>query len=215
MERVGDRLFVQLQRLDQNFDPVPPSLLAVVDIRTDSLIDAESLTPGVQGIALLGTWPNHKMQAEREARRLYVSTPGPLLDGGGIEEIDLDTLESNGWITSEAQIGGDMTGFVLGSPDLGYVLTHTDWTLSSHLTAFSRVDGSHQGEKFVTFAQVDSLAFDRETGQLFFTDPNAGVRVFDAATGIQLTSTRLGNGVFPMDVLVARPRREKLPLRPQ
>ena len=35
------------------------------------------------------------MQVEREARRLYVSTPGIFLDHtGGIEEIDLDSLES-------------------------------------------------------------------------------------------------------------------------
>ncbi len=216
MERVGNRLFVQLQRLDENFAAVPPSLLAVVDLRTDTLIDVDPVKPGVQGIELVGTYPAYKMQVERAERRLYVSTPGPLLRGGGIEEIDLDTLQSNGWIATELVIGGDMTGFVLVSPELGYVLTHTDLTLSSHLTAFSRIDGSHQGEKFVTFTQVDSLAFDAKTGQLFFPDGNAGIRVFDAATGVQLSSTPVGAGdIFPTDVIVARPRLVKTPLRPQ
>ena len=119
----------------------------------------------------------------------------------------LATLRSNGFVTSELILGGDLTGFVMVSPERGYVVTHTDLTLSSHLTAFSRVDGSHQGEMFVTFTQVDHLAFDPRTGQLFFPDPEVhGVRVFDAASGAQLTSEPIDTGLAPIDLVVARPR---------
>lgn len=207
MARHGRHLFVQLQRIDGETGlPVAPSLLAVVDLATETLVDVDPLLPGVQGIELVGLVPSFKMQVERATRRLYVSTPNGLLTGdGGIEEIDLVTLRSRGFVTSEAQLGGDLTGFVLVSPDLGYVLTHTDLLLSSHLTAFSRLDGSHQGEKFVTFTQVDNLAFDRSTGQLFFPDSD-GVRVFDAASGVQLTGEPIDVGSRPTDMVVARPR---------
>jgi hypothetical protein len=215
MARFGQRLFIQLQRIDQKtFLPVAPSLLAVVDLRTETLVDADPVTPGVQAIALQGLIPSFDMQVEGPTRRLYVSVPSLLFGGGGIEEIDLDLLRSNGFITSEAILGGDLTGFVLVAPTRGYVLTHTDFALSSHLTAFSRIDGSHQGEKFVTFAQVDELAFDPATGQLFMPDPNAnGLRVFDAATGDQLTTAAIDTGEAPVDLVIARRDRAERPVR--
>jgi hypothetical protein len=194
--------------------PVTPSLLAVVDLRTETLVDADPVTPGVQAITLQGLIPSFDMQVEGPTRRLYVSVPSLLFGGGGIEEIDLDLLRSNGFITSEAILGGDLTGFVLVAPTRGYVLTHTDFALSSHLTAFSRIDGSHQGEKFVTFAQVDELAFDPATGQLFMPDPNAnGLRVFDAATGDQLTTAAIDTGEAPVDLVIARRDRAERPVR--
>ena len=209
--RYGRLLFVQLQRLDREselMEPVAPSLLAVVDLVTEELVDVDAETPGVQGIALDGLIPSFKMQVEPATRHLYVSTPAGLLGpNGGIEEIDLVTLRSNGFVTSEMQLVGDLTGFVMVSPEFGYVLIHTDFTLSSHLTRFSRSDGSHQGEMYVSFGQVDHLAFDPRTGQLFFPDPEVqGVRVFDAATGVQLTTQPIDTGLAPLDLVVARPR---------
>lgn len=207
LARHGRHLFVQLQRIDrESAAPVAPSMLAVVDLATDTLVDVDPLRAGVQAIELVGLVPSFRMQVDRAARRLYVSTPNGLLTGdGGIEEIDLVSLRTRGFVTSEFQLGGDLTGFVLVSSELGYVLTHTDLLLSSHLTAFSRLDGSHQGEKFVTFTEVDNLAFDRRTGQLFFPDSD-GVRVFDAASGEQLTSAPIDVGSRPTDLVVARPR---------
>lgn len=215
MARFGQRLFVQLQRIDEKtFQPVAPSLLAVVDLATETLVDADPTKPGVQAIELQGLIPSFDMQIEGPTRRLYVSVPSLLFGGGGIEEIDLDLLRSNGFITSEAILGGDLTGFVLVSSTRGYVLTHTDLLLSSHLTAFSRLDGSHQGEKFVTFAQVDELAFDPATGQLFMPDPDSnGLRVFDAATGDQLTTVAIDTGATPVDLVIARRHRAEFPAR--
>src|SRR5207244_5291003 len=56
MIRVGPRLFVAVQRL-ANFQSTHTSLVAVIDTRADTLIDADPATPGVQAIVLPGTNP--------------------------------------------------------------------------------------------------------------------------------------------------------------
>lgn len=201
----GRRLFVQIQRLDAARLPVSPSYLAVVDVDTNQLIDVDPGQTGIQGIPLTGLIPKHKMQID--GRRLYVSEPGTFHDGtGGIDEIDLDQLTALGYLTSEAQLPLDITGFVLTSPVRGYALTHTDLTLSTHLQPFSRTDGSSLGPELdVTFAQVDSIAYDPATDQLFFPDHDAnGVRVFDATTQVELTTTPIGTGGDPVDLVILR-----------
>jgi hypothetical protein len=149
--------------------------------------------------------PSFKMQIE--GRRLYVSEPGLHFDSaGGIDEIDLDNLVALGFVTSEVQVPLNITGFVLTSPDKGYVVSHTDIVLSSHLQPFSRIDGSSLGpELTVSFSQVDSIVHDPETDQLFFPVPEVnGVLVFDATTQEQLNSQPIDTGSMPMDLLIAR-----------
>jgi hypothetical protein len=182
----------------------------VVDWTVNQIVDVDPLEPGDQAISLMGLNPSLKMHLEADRRRLYVSTPGFFLDGtGGIEEIDLDTLTSLGFVTSEAQLVGDLGAFLMVSAEKGYVIVHTDLLLSSHLVAFSRIDGSHQGEIFVTLGvKVESLAFDPTTHQLFFPDPApgaVGVRVFDTLTDGQLTLEPLNTGLPPWELIVARP----------
>jgi hypothetical protein len=136
-----------------------------------------------------------------------VSAPGDFLDhSGGIEEIDLDGLRSMGFVTSEAIVGPDITAFILVSEEKGYLLAHTDFALSSHLTAFSRIDGSTMGEIFVTFSLVENLAFDSTTNQLFFPDNGEapGIRIFDATSDEMLTDAPIPTGLPPSDVVVAR-----------
>jgi len=201
----GHNLLIQLQRLDASGLPVAPSYLGVVDVRDNQLVDVDPDEAGVQGIRLTGLVPGYKMQIE--GRRLYVSEPGLNFDSaGGIDEIDLDTLTALGFITTEAQVPLDISGFVLTSPTKGFVLTHTDIALSSHLQPFSRIDGSGLGpELLVTFARVDSVAHDFATNQLFFPDPNVkGVHVFDATTHAQLSRPPVDVGSSPVDLLIAR-----------
>jgi hypothetical protein len=208
MARDGRHLFVQIQRLDRNdgFRPVPPSWLAVVDTATGRLIDADPARAGVQGIELVGLFPGSKMEVEAGRRRLYVSTPGVTLDGaGGIEEIALDVLVSLGFETSEAIIGPDISVFAMASPDKGYLLSHTDLTLSSHLTAFSRADGSHLAELIVVFDMVRDIAVDRATSQIFFPDfSGQGIRVFDTTSDVMLTPAPIPTGAPPVDLVIAR-----------
>jgi len=207
MARDGHHLFVQIQRLEGGHTIVPPSYLAVLDIRTNQLVDTEPGRAGVQGITLTGLRPDFKMEIDESLRRLYVNEPGILhISEGGIEAIDLDTLTALGFVTTEAQIPLDISAFVLVSPVKGYVVAHTDFPHSSHLHAFSRIDGSMLGDQLaVTFRQVDSLAHDPSTDQLFFPDPLLnGVLVFDATTQLQLSQDPVDAGAAPSDLILCR-----------
>jgi hypothetical protein len=203
----GHRLFIQLQRLDPDGQPTHPSYLAVLDVRTNQLIDVDPAQAGVQAIELTGLLPSFKMQIDDVARRLYVSEPGVFHDGsGGIDEIDLVNLTALRFITTEAQVALDISGFVLVSPEKGYVITHTDLTLSSHLQPFSRIDGSGLGpELTVSFSQVDYLVHDPITDQLFFPVPeDNGVLVFDATSQELLRNNPIDTGSRPADLVLAR-----------
>ena len=208
MARDGDRLFVQVRRLDPEYLPVPPSYLAVVDTATDQLVDVDPQQPGIQGIVLTGLVPSFRMHVDSDARRLYVSTPGsPLLyETGGIDEVDLDSLQSLGFITTEVQIPLDMGPVVMVSQTKGYVVVHTDIVESSHLVAFSRIDGSRLGDDvYMAIGWVESMAFDPITSQLFYPDPGAGgLVVVDTVSDVVLSPTPIATGGLPYDLIVAR-----------
>lgn len=209
MARDGERLFIQIQRLDRlSNNPVRPSSLAVVDLDTEMLVDVDPDTPGLQGIRLNGTIPSFRMHVESRARRLFVSTPGPRLDtSGGIEEIDLDALRSLGFILSEEDVSADVGGFVMITADAGYALSHTDIVASSHLFPFSRTQGQGS-EILLTFGFIETLAYDRPTSQLFFPDPFSmrfGVHVIDTLTNRVVTGPPIATGLPPWDLAVVRP----------
>ena len=211
MARDGTRVFVQLQRVDRvTWEPILPSLLAVVDVTTDALVDVDPATPGTQAIALTSYGPDHDMQVDEAARRLYLmETAGFNGQGrGGIEAIDLDTLAPLGMVLTEDTVGPDCTSFVIVSDDVGYVIAHTDLTPSSHLTRFSPRDGSVQRpELLVTFTDRATLALDRATSTLFFISPDddaPGVHAFDAVSGTQLTATPIPAGGRPLAGAIAR-----------
>jgi len=57
MAAFDGRLFVQVRRLASGLAPVPPALLAVVDVATEELVDVDPNSPGTQAIELAGTAP--------------------------------------------------------------------------------------------------------------------------------------------------------------
>jgi hypothetical protein len=208
MARHRDRLFVQLRRLS-SAGPGPferPAMLAVVDLRTESLMDADPDRPGVQGIELAGTAPRFAMQTLRN--RLYLSATGGFFDEGGIEEIDLGALRSRGLLIREAdgQSGADAGAFVLTTPDTGYLTFSTDLLLSSHLVQFERDRGVVSNELHVTLDYfVPTLLHDRPRRQLFLIDGGAavpGVFVFDALSGEKLTRDAIPTGGVPTDAIL-------------
>jgi len=206
------RLFVQIRRERHGeFTYEPPALLAVVDLATESLIDVDPARDGVQAIQLAGTAPKFKMQVQPETNQLLVGATGGGLDDGGIEAIDLNALTSEGLIVEEArrETGLDLGGFVMVTPEHGFLAYTTDLTLSSHLHKFHR-DGTvepeqlHVGTEFL----ATTLIYEAATNSLFF--PNGGgedgVFVFDATTGAQISRERIAtpSGVLDM-ALVPEP----------
>ena len=208
----GNRLFVQLQRIDyfETGLPVTPSFLAVIDIRTNALIDVDPVSPGTQGIVLTGTVPSFKMQVETVRRRLYVSCPATRLDvSGGVEEVDLDSLSTLGFVVTEERFEADLGGFVMTSPDDGFVVGHTDIIQSNHVTYFHRdPDVPDQGEIYSTLGfHQDWIEWDAATRQVFYPDPAStppGIQVFDADTATQISPGPIATSLLPTDLVVAR-----------
>jgi hypothetical protein len=212
----GFHLFLQLQRLDQS-DPqwaaVPPSFMAVIDVRTNQLVDADPETDGVQAIRLAGRRPAYKMTLESQNRRLYVSVPAGFFDTfeGAVEQIDLDTLRSLRFITTEGLLQTlDLSAFTLVSPDKGFVVTHTEIVESSHVTGFSRHTGTPVSQIYTTlFGSIRNIVHDPPTSQVFLPDHTddgtVGVLVFDAVTDEILTPTPVDVGAPPVDLVVTRP----------
>jgi hypothetical protein len=212
----GYHLFIQLQRLDRNNPATAagtPAFLAVVDVRTGQLVDVDPGTPGAQAIRLAGKRPAYKMIVERDRRRLYLSVPAGFFDGvdGAVEEIDLDTLASRGFITTESSLQTlDLSGFVLVSADKGFIVTHTEIVESSHVTGFSRQTGTPVSQIYTTlFGSIRNLDYDPTTSRVFLPDSTPdgtlGVLVFHAVTDKVLTPTPVDVAGPPVDLVVARP----------
>jgi hypothetical protein len=206
------KLFIQIRRIDEQGHFSPPAFLAVMDIATEQLVDADPQVPGVQAIALRGTYPKMKMQRARRNDRIYVSATGHPFDAGGIEEIDAVRLRSLGLVVAEAdgRVGADLAPFVFVGPDRGFLVYTTDFAVSSHFHPFSLTgevgEPSPIANRVGYLAPV--LAFHRPSDVVFFPDgppPNAGVMVLDGTTGLPLLKTPVRTQTIPNDFVFVLP----------
>jgi hypothetical protein len=132
---VGDLLFVALGRLT-NFVPIDTGLVVVVDMRADTVYDADPLTPGTQVVKLRGMNPGTDFAVLPAAEpgqdaHLYVGCTGRwgVLEGG-VEDIvvpDRDAgqpgaIRSAGFAISEAALGGDVVDVVAGGGGHPYAI---------------------------------------------------------------------------------------------
>ena len=210
MALLNDLLFVAIQRIDRAlyWTPVPPSYLAVIDTDTNELIDVDPGTPGVQGIELTGTNPYTEVLVDEPEGVIYVGESGHwgTLDGG-IEAVDPVALSALGFVSTEAQLGGDLYDFTLpaegrahavvsvSTPDWEQFCVSFDWETGVKLQDVWRPGG------------YDVMDIEAHAGsaQLFLSDrtyTNPGVRVFDTRDDAQLTSSPLDVGLPPDDLLV-------------
>lgn len=207
----GHLLFIQVRRLNSNTTEgyVTPPYLAVVDLKTEKLVDVDREKPGIQAIRLFGTYPKHRMQIVPKTNLLLVSATGGFFDAGGLEAIDLRTLKSLGLMIQEDDgfTGADLGPFVMVGRERGYLVFSTDFDLSSHLVPFHLKFGVEQGpEMYVTLGYaIPALEFDRYTNQLFVPDGafgRQGIHIFDTQTNEELTTSGVETSGPPTDVLL-------------
>ena len=205
MARVGNQLFVTIQRLDRltTWGPVGTSYVAVVDIEADTLIDVDPLAPGAQSIELTGSNPASDIRLHPWEGKLYVSCVGFWgLQDGGIEVIDPVGLESDGFVLTEAAAGGDINDFIIISATSAYAIV-TDASFYTELIAFDPSTGS---KTETLYAPGDYVLNDIELspgGDLFLADRTPtlpGIRVFDTGTNSELTTTPVDVGLPPFDI---------------
>jgi hypothetical protein len=203
---VGDRLFVSIQRLDRNapwWPPVGTSYIAVIDTGTDTVVDVDPGTPGTQAIALANANPFSKIQHDPWSDHLYVACVGfsGLLDGG-VELIDTTTLSSAGTMLSESAAAGDVLDVEIVDGQIGYAIIQNT-NFNTDLIMFNPSDGT----KTQTVYSPDDYVLQDialgPTGELFLSDRTSlapGIRVYEALTGAEITSTPIDVGLPPFDI---------------
>jgi hypothetical protein len=206
MTKVGDSLFVTVQRIDRNtpgWDPVGLSYMAVIDVTTDALVDTDPNTSGVQPISLAGTNPFSDIVINPATGTLCVANVGKWgAADGGVETINPITLASEGIVFSGATINGDITDVVIVTASQGYVI-FTDASFNNTLQGFNPLTGAAGA---VVYAPGGFVLQDVELspmGQLFLTDRTAtkpGIRIYDAGTGTEMTTDPVDVGLPPFSI---------------
>jgi hypothetical protein len=204
-------LYITIQRIDfggMTYKPVPPSYLAVVDTRADTLVDMDPVAEGAQGIVLQGLNPSAPMVADPERFVIYVPETGEygVLDGG-IEMVDPATGRSTGFLTREQDLGGDLLDFVIPDNGPGYA-TVSDAAYVTSLVSFDRRTGAKIATVYQSSAfELADLAV-TPCGQLIVCDrayAAPGLRVFVATSGLPWTgvSRPISTGLPPFEVLLS------------
>jgi hypothetical protein len=199
-----NHLFVTIQRLDRDnyWAPVGTSYLAVVDVNTDTFVDTDPVTPGVQAITLENTNPFNEIQLDPSTGYLYVTCIGfwGLFDGG-VEIIDPNSLATVGTLFTETSAQGDILDVEIVNDQIGYCLIGN----ASWFTDLISFDPSMGTKSETIYAPADWVLQDIDrapTGELFLADRtavNPGVRLYHAATGVEITSSPIDVGLPPFD----------------
>ncbi len=208
MARVGDHVFVTVQRLDAFFQPVGASFVAVIDAVADTLIDVDPLTAGTQSIALTGTNPFSSLQLDPYTGKLYVSSVGCFgVQDFGVEWINPVTFQCEGVFFTETSAGGDIIDVEIVSPDKGFVII-SDLAFNTVLLAFNPQTGVNLGTVFAPggFYLND---IERSPGGILFladrTPTLPGIRCYDIVTNLELTAGPVDVGLPPADICFSVP----------
>ena len=210
MVRVGNRVFIAVQRLDRfdMFHANNPSFMVVVDCVTDQAVDVNPVLPGMQAILLAGRNPFAEMIVDPVRGKILVAESGNwgALDGG-IEFVDPNTLAAEGWFASEAALGGDVTAVRLWHDCTGFAVVN-DAAFRTKLVRFDRCTGTLLSTPWQSNGfDLCDLEIDRHD-QVLVSDRDLltpGVRIFRAQDGVQVTSAPLAFGLPPCDMALVTP----------
>jgi len=189
---VGPLLFISLQRLDRpaGFVPTDSSLVAVVDTRTDALVDCDPAHAGVQGILLPRVNPVTAFVFDEPRTRLYLGCVGRFgqLDGG-IVAVDPAGLQATGVVATEAGLEGDVLDLAWHDDARAYAIV-SDAAFNTQLIRWSPVSGVREGPALYSpggFSLADAEVTP-DGGELWVCNSSfgsPGLRVFSTATGLQ------------------------------
>ena len=202
-------LYIAIARIDfggGTYRPVVPSYLAILDTRTNTLVDTEEMVPGIQAIRLQGLNPSAPMVWDAASSVLLVPEAGAYgtLDAG-VEKIDLTTMRSIGWLTREEDLGGDLIDFTLGPGGRGYA-TIADLGAITSLVAFDLETGEKIGALHTSNGyDLADLAV-TSCGILLVCDrayTAPGLRIYDAMTGRAISSVEqpVPTGLPPFELV--------------
>jgi hypothetical protein len=196
MAIVGDRLYVELQKLDQNnfFVPAENGSLAVIDTTTDAFVEE---------IVLTGQNPFGQTKGiPTRNGALLVNQIGLFgVTDGGIERVDPVSGQPQGYIIAESDLGADIVDFVMLSDTVGYaVLSLPDFTNS---VVLFDVDLREATATLISGESISDIELN-DRARLFVaqrTLQNPGVRIFDTADNSEVTGAPLNLELPPFDIV--------------
>jgi hypothetical protein len=191
--RINDRLYILNQRLDRDnwWGPADYSQLIVFDTITENWIDVDQNIAGTQGILLNGTNPFCQPEPKEDGTILVGTTGWYGSLDGGIEVVDTNSLLSNGFIVTEAELGNDLLDFADNNGSGFVIVSNSSWG-----TDILRYDGS----TVVSSTGWDYSHITFDGNQLLLCDrsySSSGVRVFDATSATELTTSPVVTGLPP------------------
>jgi len=197
MVRIGDRVFVAVQRLDRDdfFRPAANGALVVLDVATDAAI-------GTVELELTNPFTETKgLVYDAALERILVGGPGTLfsdLDDGGIEAVDPKSLASLGVLLTGADLGGDLSDFTMLGSSRGYAIVAAE-SFEASVIEFDLASGV-SGGPLITSQQLLSDIEVTEDGHLWLADRDCfdpGLRVFDVATNQEIMAEPIYPGLTP------------------
>jgi DNA-binding beta-propeller fold protein YncE len=198
---IGGRLYVTLQLLDRRnfFRPTDQSLIAVVDVATDSVVGS---------IPLTGTNPfaeSAGLTPDPLTGKLTLTEVGEFgtLGDGGLERVDPATLTAEGFFVTESDLGGNVTDVVLIDEHHAYAIL-LDEVGRSRVVRFDPT----LRQVTATLAEGDEFLVDIELGPdggtLYLTDrtlKRPGIRRFAIADDSEIAPSPIDTGLPPFDIV--------------
>ncbi len=197
MALVGEALFVVLQRLNRNsfFRPAGPGMVVVIDTQTDAVTDVIELAitnpfAETKGIPLHGP-----------SGELWLAGPGTFfsdLADGGIERVDTAARRSLGVVATGADLGGDITDFVLVGDRRAYAIV-AGAGFRAALIELDLASGRPSAVLAESAEQLSDVEL-MESGELWLADRRCaepGFRVFSIASNAELTPAPVAATLAP------------------
>src|SRR5580765_2479535 len=189
---VGPLLFVSLQRVDRNhgFAPTDSSLVAVIDTRTDQLVDCDAAHPGVQGILLPRQNPVTPFAFDAPRSRLYLGCAGAYgVPDGGVVRVDPASLTADGVAAVEDSLGGDVLDITFRDDARAYAIV-SDPAFNTQLIRWSPVTGRRLDTLYspggFSLADAELTPSGNEVWVCNSSFGSPGIRVFSTATQAQV-----------------------------
>jgi len=198
---IDGTLFVTLQLLDRRnfFRPTERSLIAMVDVASDTVIGSIELTGTNPFAESAGLVP------DPVTGTLLVTEVGEFgrADDGGVERVDPVTRTVSGFFVTEQDLGGNVTDVVLIDEHRAYAIV-LDETARSRVVRFDPT----MRQVTATLASGDEFLVDIERGPdggtLYLTDRTLrrpGIRRFAIADDTEIQPSPIDTGLPPFDVV--------------
>lgn len=209
LARVGPHAWVTLSRLPAGLlHPTARGAIAMIDPTTDRVVDRDPDVPGTQVIEL--SHPNPVGTLRTLGSRVLVACVGDYqrIDDGAIEAIDTVSLRADTLVT-ERQVQGNLDAVlpldddrlllrVVSQADAGLAIEFSrlvEWSLSRHMVLRTWITAPGYSLTEPILGR-DGRVYVGDRGQESTQRPH-GIRVFDAATGNELTTVPIDVGLQP------------------